>query len=452
VNAVRTSRLDEHRPVRLAVLVLVVLAALHPFTQSDLVILVCGTVTVALCRRRPARAKPMLLASALPFAFAGWAALGTAWSPLPAATLREALMIAVLAAAARSAVRSLPWPVLLTALSGALRLLLICSAVVAVAVPSIGAAVASDGAPAIKGIFVHRNVLAFVAVVALALALFTVHRGSAAGLRKTADVALAAGCLVLAQSSSALVAGIVLVVVLVWLRSLAAIAGRGARVLAAVVGVAGAAGLAQVVLSNGEQIIRGLGRDTTLTGRTDVWEAVLDEVRLHPASGLGWGAAWHEGLPATERMWSAAGFAMFHAHNGYLDVLLQVGVVGCVLGAGFVLVALATGLRGAVVGRAPAARWAFATVVSLLVLNGTESYFGSALGWVVLQFAFFAALRSTTRPPPAAARPAGGVRTGPVPPPTARFAAIPPLGPAGPVGPVLAIPMVANSTERMPAR
>jgi O-antigen ligase len=97
-------------------------------------------------------------------------------------------------------------------------------------------------------------------------------------------------------------------------------------------------------------------------------------------------------------MWSAAGFAMYHAHDGYLDVLLQVGVVGCVIGAGFLLVALAAGVRGAVVERAPAARWAFATVVSLVVLNVTESYFGAALGWLALQFAYFAALRSAPAP------------------------------------------------------
>lgn len=63
-----------------------------------------------------------------------------------------------------------------------------------------------------------------------------------------------------------------------------------------------------------------LNRNDTLTGRTDVWEAVLPAVKQHPLLGFGFGSFWtdarreHYDIPT--------------AHNGYLDILLELGAAG----------------------------------------------------------------------------------------------------------------------------
>jgi exopolysaccharide production protein ExoQ len=73
-----------------------------------------------------------------------------------------------------------------------------------------------------------------------------------------------------------------------------------------------------------------LGRDATLTGRTDIWAGLLPVAERRPIFGSGFGALW---TPDT----MAAGTGVNEAHNGYLEVLLQLGLVGLLLTAMFLL-------------------------------------------------------------------------------------------------------------------
>jgi exopolysaccharide production protein ExoQ len=71
-----------------------------------------------------------------------------------------------------------------------------------------------------------------------------------------------------------------------------------------------------------------LGRDPTLTGRTDIWAVLLQSVQKHPMLGYGYSAFWtgmagESGLVYMTIHWSFA-----YAHNGFLEVLLQVGMIG----------------------------------------------------------------------------------------------------------------------------
>lgn len=66
-----------------------------------------------------------------------------------------------------------------------------------------------------------------------------------------------------------------------------------------------------------------LGRDETLTGRTEVWAAVLPVVQKQPLLGAGFGSFW---TSARQRFYQIP-----HGHNGYLDILLDLGAVGLVL-------------------------------------------------------------------------------------------------------------------------
>lgn len=65
-----------------------------------------------------------------------------------------------------------------------------------------------------------------------------------------------------------------------------------------------------------------LSRDETLTGRTDIWRSVLEVAARKPILGTGYGGYW--GLQGeSDRHYGAV-----QSHNGYLDVYLQVGIVG----------------------------------------------------------------------------------------------------------------------------
>jgi len=75
--------------------------------------------------------------------------------------------------------------------------------------------------------------------------------------------------------------------------------------------------------SNVANLTSSLGRDSTLTGRTEVWSDVLPEVQREPLLGHGFGAFWTDARRAL--------YDIPTAHNGYLDILLELGVAGLAL-------------------------------------------------------------------------------------------------------------------------
>lgn len=83
------------------------------------------------------------------------------------------------------------------------------------------------------------------------------------------------------------------------------------------------------------------GRDATLTGRTGIWQTVLSE-SINPLIGTGYTAFWlGERL---DRIWAKYPLTpLLQAHNGYIEVYINLGLVGLILLGGV----LWTGLRNA---------------------------------------------------------------------------------------------------------
>ncbi len=75
-----------------------------------------------------------------------------------------------------------------------------------------------------------------------------------------------------------------------------------------------------------------LSRDVTLTGRTKIWQAVLDVIRESPIFGYGYINFWGRYEDLNAYIWNKAGFVATGSHNGFLEWLLLIGIVGvCVL-------------------------------------------------------------------------------------------------------------------------
>lgn len=70
-------------------------------------------------------------------------------------------------------------------------------------------------------------------------------------------------------------------------------------------------------------------RDTTLTGRSGVWEKLLPVAMQNPIVGSGFGGFWTQNA----RML----FEIANAHSGYLDVFLGLGFIGLLLVSIFLL-------------------------------------------------------------------------------------------------------------------
>lgn len=71
------------------------------------------------------------------------------------------------------------------------------------------------------------------------------------------------------------------------------------------------------------------GRNETLTGRTETWEQLVPVVKSQPFLGVGFGSFW---TTARRDL-----YEMSHGHNGYLDILLELGAVGLAFYAALLL-------------------------------------------------------------------------------------------------------------------
>ncbi len=90
-------------------------------------------------------------------------------------------------------------------------------------------------------------------------------------------------------------------------------------------------------------IVGAAGKDLTFTGRTRVWAVVREHIKLHPMLGTGYGAYWIGPVarsPSIETMDRYSDYYPTQAHNGYLDVLNDLGYVGLVSVVGFIVVLL----------------------------------------------------------------------------------------------------------------
>jgi len=65
-----------------------------------------------------------------------------------------------------------------------------------------------------------------------------------------------------------------------------------------------------------------LGRTETLTDRTEIWNSLLPYAQKHFILGYGYGGFWTTSLRTS---------IASHAHNGYLDAILNLGIVGLIL-------------------------------------------------------------------------------------------------------------------------
>ncbi len=113
-----------------------------------------------------------------------------------------------------------------------------------------------------------------------------------------------------------------------------------------------------------------------LTGRIPLWQGLLDAVVQHPWLGVGFAAFWNPLNVA--RLGSSAVMGHESAHNGYLEELINTGVVGLTILLAFCLGTLTVALRRARRGD-PLGWLVFLFMVFFLLLNLTnaltQSYF-----------------------------------------------------------------------------
>jgi O-antigen ligase len=96
----------------------------------------------------------------------------------------------------------------------------------------------------------------------------------------------------------------------------------------AVVGAAVGIPFFAVFLDTAGSLLHALGRNTTLTGRVGIWKAVLS-VQTNPLFGTGFESFWLGSR--LQRVWDMTATGIQEAHNGYIEVYLNLGWFGIIL-------------------------------------------------------------------------------------------------------------------------
>ncbi len=81
-------------------------------------------------------------------------------------------------------------------------------------------------------------------------------------------------------------------------------------------------------------VVASSERDMTFTGRIYLWTDLLKIASYHPILGAGYGSFWIGDL--ANNLWEKYSWKLVQGHNGYIDVYVELGLVGLFLMAGII--------------------------------------------------------------------------------------------------------------------
>jgi O-antigen ligase len=302
-----------------------------------------------------------------------WAAASILWSPEPGTTFRELVRLYLYVGVAAAIARRFDPRSLCCVLAIALG----------------GSVLVAFGYEVITGGFqpwhsdyrltgsMHSNILAAqAAVVAVIAYAFAVRRDPRATMWWTVFF-IATGIVYLTKARTALVsvaAGAAAVhIVGRPVRNWMLLATTAASLLAVVL-------LAATMFSAFDgreaQLITSLGRtdDTAaLTGRVPLWNFVGEQLSGHELQGYGWGAFWL--VERTLTAHDALGWYPRHSHNAYLQIVVNLGIIGLVIAVAVGIWALVRATRQVVLTSRPEFSALAAVLVGMFVNGIAESAF-----------------------------------------------------------------------------
>lgn len=214
------------------------------------------------------------------------------------------------------------------------------SLVLGFAIPSIGILSGPEYSGTLRGIYIHKNPLAAVILFGALAVLFRQWPDGRGRISRAGSLLLY--LVVLWRCDSATIVALLVagVAILGFYRWWVSVGTRG-RFVALHLLVASTIGVAFFATALFQGVLGLLGRDSTLTGRTDIWKAAILAWRETPWVGVGWGSFSTDSRVSyyQEAMY---GWVRDHAHSGYVQVLTELGILGA---ATVAMVMLATILR-----------------------------------------------------------------------------------------------------------
>ncbi len=233
-----------------------------------------------------------------------------------------------------------------------------------------------------KGIYGHKNILGHFMSLGALVFFFLATSSRKYVWVKWVGFCLCVSLLLLSTAKTALIVFVVTMAVIPLYKALRWNQTFALAFFIVLILVGGA--MATLFLNNAETILGTFGRDTTLTGRTLLWPAVLYKIWQRPWLGYGYGGFWLGWDGESADVWRIVRWEVPHAHNGFLDVWLNIGLLGLLA---FALSFLATWLQALSWARRTKTAeglWPFAYLTFLILTNlGESTFFRLQSIWVL---------------------------------------------------------------------
>ena len=262
----------------------------------------------------------------------------------------------------------------------------------AIAIPSIGKHVGDKFDGAWKGIYAQKN--NFSTTMTLTMLVFfvlsLVNTNYLERLLARFGLLFSVTMIILSTSKSGLIIFILMLLVVLLSRLFR---WKGSRsVLVLDLGGLTFLGLCAVLSVTWQAIVIGLGKDPTLSARTYIWTGSIQKIMQEPLLGYGRAAFW---VPDSIHAWevgslAARDFVPSHAHNGFIDVALELGLVGLGLFLLSLIPTYGIALRRAYQSREPEDLWPFAFLTLMFISNMTETVLmaRTSVYWVMYMVVF----------------------------------------------------------------
>lgn len=249
-----------------------------------------------------------------------------------------------------------------------------------------------DGGP-IQGLVGSSTLFGFIGLIGLIIFAIQLRARLITRFAGWFWVAMSLATLALTRSATVTVALVAVVIALafaLWARR----SGPVGRLPVYITGAVVLAAIAGIALFARSWVFSLLGKSSDLTGRVDTWEGVIALAQQRPWFGWGWISYWAPWVEPYKSLDVQGGIPVMSAHNAWLDVWLQLGIVGLLL---FVPLVALTLWRvwfravdqprrgyGPPLPYATSALWPFLLMVALVVQSFAESRILIESGWLLL--------------------------------------------------------------------
>ncbi|AFY87636.1 O-antigen ligase family protein [Chroococcidiopsis thermalis] len=222
-----------------------------------------------------------------------------------------------------------------------------------------------------RGIFAHKNVLGNLMVLSSMVFLLVALNERKYKILLWGGFASSTVILLQTKSSSSLIIFFIIMSVFLTIRSIRMpyVLTIPTLLLLALIGQI----LYLWLADNTTYLLSSIGKDTTLTGRVDLWPAVLDKIWQRPWLGYGYSGFWGGWDRESAYVWRVTGWTPPNSHNGFLDLWLDLGILGLLI---YLLGFLASFLKSLVwvrISRTSISLWPVMYIIYFWLSNQTET-------------------------------------------------------------------------------